>query len=80
MTVRQKMPKSDFQSEFSLSRIIRILLIFFINEEYIIGAHYLKNIFLITSIYERIYFLNSCLIFRQTVVHLIQYLPFLTHH
>ena len=31
---RQKVPKSDFQSQFSISKIIRIFLIFFFIEEY----------------------------------------------
>ena len=31
---RQKVPKSDFQSQFSMSKIIRIFLIFFFIEEY----------------------------------------------
>ena len=36
MTVRQKVPKSYFQSEFSLSRIFRILVIFFAIENNLI--------------------------------------------
>ena len=31
---RQKVPKSDFQSQFSMSKIIRIFLNFFFTEEY----------------------------------------------
>ena len=55
----QKVPKFDFQSQFSMSKIIGIFLIFFS----------LKNIifcywhFLTTSIFNSLYFLKRCPIF-----------------
>jgi hypothetical protein len=45
MTVRQKVPKSDFQSEFSISRIIQNFQIFFFFQikDNSLEAHFLLN-------------------------------------
>ena len=56
---RQKVPKSDFQSHFSMSKIIQIFLIFFSLkiislEEGFCYCHFLK-----TSIFEPLLFLKS---------------------
>ena len=50
---RQKAPKSDFQSRFSLSKIVRIFLIFFFIEEY----QYRRSFFDIV-IFWKLQFLN----------------------
>ena len=57
MTDCIKIPKSDFQSEFCMSRINRI---FFFSIENIpsLGAHFLQ-----ISIFGTLYFLKSCPIF-----------------
>ena len=51
-----KVPKSDFQSEISMLRIIGIFLISF----YSIRNNSLGARFLITSIFEQLYFLKAC--------------------
>jgi hypothetical protein len=65
MTVYKKVTKSHYQSEFSTSKIIRIFLIFFNYESYFnsLGPHY----FLLTSIFDIIYFLKTRPIFELTV-------------
>ena len=49
----QKMPISDFQSEFSMSKIIRIFLNFFFIEEY-----QFRSIFVVIDIFWKLQFLN----------------------
>ena len=64
----QKVPKSDFQSQFSMSKIIRIFLIFFNIEVYkkvFCYCHFLK-----TSIFEPLCFLKWCPIFDGPCEHL----------
>jgi len=68
-TVLQKVPKSDFQSWFSMSRIIRIFFCCFFQLRAIVDVHnFCKNQFLITSIFETLYFLKSCPIFDEMSV------------
>ena len=55
-----KVQKLDFQSEFSMSKIIRIFLIFFSLRNKILVAH-----FLVTSILKLFQMVKSCLIFDQ---------------
>ena len=50
---RQKVPKSDFQSQFSMSKIIRIFLIFFFIEEY-----QFRRRFFVIIIFLKLQFLN----------------------
>ena len=51
---RQKVPKSDFQRQFSMSNIIRIFLIFFFIEEY-----QFRGSFFIIVIFWKFQFLNN---------------------
>ena len=67
---RQKVPKSDFQSQFSMSKIIRIFLIFsslktISLEKVFCYCHFLK-----TSIFEPLCFLKWCPIFDGPCEHL----------
>ena len=55
---RQKMPKSDFQSQFSRSKIIRIFLKKFFIEKYQFGAHFLFLLILCSIKIERLLFLK----------------------
>ena len=55
---RQKVPKFDFQSQFSTSKIIRILLIFFSLKNINLGAHFLFLLILCSIKIERLLFLK----------------------
>ena len=55
----QKMPISDFQSQFSMSKIIRIFLNFFSLKNINLGAHFCYWHFLKTSIFKALYLLKS---------------------
>ena len=73
LTVCQKMPKSDF-----ISRIIRNFPCFFEIKNISLGAHFLKNVFSRTSIFQKIYFLKLCPIFdKQSAVQFTKYSGFL---
>ena len=64
----QKVPKFDFQSQFSMSKIIRIFLNFFCIEEYQFrSTFFVIDIFLITSIFK--YFLKWYPIFDSWPLH-----------
>ena len=55
---RQKVPKFDFQSQFSTSKIIRIFLIFFSSKNINLGAHFLFLLILCSIKIERLLFLK----------------------
>ena len=55
---RQKMPKSDFQSRFSMSKIIRIFLKKILLENINLGAHFLFLSILCSMKIERLLFLK----------------------
>ena len=66
LPARRKVLKLDFLSEFSLSKIIRIFLIFFSLRDVILGAHFLlKGFFFVTSILKSLQMVKSCPIFDQ---------------
>ena len=67
---RQKVPKSDFQSQFSMSKIIRIFLNFFSQNNISLGPHFLKNTFFDNFKTERLLFLKWRLIFDGPCEHL----------
>ena len=54
----QKVPKFDFQSQFSTSKIIGIFLIFFFIEEYQFRSTFFVIDIFITSIFKSLYFLT----------------------
>ena len=54
----QKVPKSDIQSQFSMSNIIRIFLNIFSLKNITLGAGFLLLTFLKTSIFEPLCFLK----------------------
>ena len=56
MTVRQKVPILDFQSEFSMSKIIQIFLEKKFIEEYQFRRTFLQKAFLLTSILKPLYY------------------------
>ena len=58
-----KWQNSDFQSQFSVSKINRIFWKIFSLKNLILGAHLLLLTFLETSIFEPLYFLKLCPIF-----------------
>ena len=62
----QKVPKSDFQSEFSMSKIIRIFLIFFSMKNKGLGAHFLLKSFFCNFNFKTPLLLKSCSIFDET--------------
>ena len=60
----QNVPKFDFQSQFSMSKIIVIFFNFVFIEEYQFrSTFFVFDIFLITSIFKSLYFLKWCQIF-----------------
>jgi hypothetical protein len=65
LPARHKELKLDFQSEFSMSKIIRIFLIFFSLSNKILGALFCYNNFLVTSILKPLQMVKSCPIFDQ---------------
>ena len=66
----QKWPNSDFQSEFSMSKIIRIFLKKKIHGRISIWAHlFCKKHFLLTSIFKPLYLLKWCPIFDDSLLH-----------
>jgi hypothetical protein len=60
---RQKVPNSDFQSQFSTLEIIRIFLIFFSLKNISLGESFCYCHFLKISIFESLCFLKWCPIF-----------------
>ena len=67
---RQKVPKSDFQSQFSMSKIIQIFLIFFSLKNISSEEGFLLLTFLKTSIFEPLCFLKWGPIFDSQCEHL----------
>jgi hypothetical protein len=59
----QKVPKSDFQSQFSMSKIIGIFLNFFSLKNINLGTHFLLIAFLDNINFKSLYFLKWCPIF-----------------
>ena len=62
----QIVPKSDFQSQFSLLKIILIFLIFFSLKNASLEKHFSYWYFLVTSIFKWLYFLKWCPIFDSS--------------
>ena len=58
MTVRQKVPKLYFQSQFWMSKINRIFSKKKLSKNTNLGDHYLLNFFFLNSIFEPLYFLK----------------------
>ena len=65
----QKVPEFDFQSQFSMSKIIGFFLNFFTLKNTNIGAHFCYWHFLITSISKSLHFLKRCPIFDTSPLH-----------
>ena len=63
------MPKFSFQSQYFMTKIIRIFLIFFSLKNTNLGAHFLLLTFLITSIFKSLYFLKWCPILDISPLH-----------
>ena len=77
--VRQKVPKSYFQSQISMSKINRIFSKKIISEYQFRRPFFVKNFFF-NEIFEPLYFLKSCPSFWRTVIqriHKIQWFPFI---
>ena len=65
LPVGLKVQKLDFQSGFSMSKIIQSFLIFFSLRNKILGAHFLLKCFLVTSILKPLQMVKSCPIFDE---------------
>ena len=59
MSSFQKVPKFDFQIQFSMSEIIGVFLIFFFIEEYNLGAHFFLLTFFDNINFKSLYFLYN---------------------
>ena len=66
--VCQKVPKSYFQSQFSMSKIDGIFQKKKKFKNINLGDHFLKKLFFLTPIFEPLYFLESCPIFDELVL------------
>ena len=64
----QKVQKPDFQSQFSMSKMMRIFPNFS-SKNINLSAHFLLLTFLTTSIFKTIYFLKWCPIFDDLLLH-----------
>ena len=69
MTVRQKVPKWYFQSQFWMLKINRIFSKKKISKNINLGDHYLLKTFFLNSIFEPLYFLKLRTIFDKLSLH-----------